>query len=176
MTVTERRSVELEVRATKGRRLEGYCAVFDTKADIGPFVEVIKPGAFAASLQADVPAFVDHDQSRMLARTKSKTLRLSEDAHGLHFDLDVPDTTTGRDILALCERNDIGGASIGFSVMPDSETWRGNLRELRAVRLHEISIVQSFPAYQGTIVSARARAMAEPLRQRLARVYLETLR
>ena len=66
----------------------------------------------------------------MLARTKSGTLRLSEDSRGLAFDLDIPDTQAGRDILALAERGDIGGASFGF--VATDEEWSGQRREVRA--------------------------------------------
>ena len=78
-----------------GRRLAGHAAVFSTPADIGGrFRETIMPGAFRATLAArsDVVALVDHDATRLLARTASGTLRLSEDARGLAFELDVPAT------------------------------------------------------------------------------------
>ena len=46
----ERRSAA-ELRATQGRKLAGYAAVFNTRADImGIFTESIAPGAFAATL------------------------------------------------------------------------------------------------------------------------------
>jgi Escherichia/Staphylococcus phage prohead protease len=169
----ERRSAALEVRA-KGRKLEGYAALFNVEARIGDFVETIASGAFNGSLARDIVALVDHDAGRMLARTKSKTLRLGEDSNGLHFDLDVPDTTTGRDVLALAERGDLGGMSFGFSVEKNGEAWSGNKRELRAVTLHEISVVSAWPAYEGTIVNARSRLFAAP-RLALARRYLETV-
>ena len=166
----ERRAAAIEFRAA-GRRLEGYAAVFGVEAKLPGFTEVLKPGAFAASLaeRADVLALVDHDVGRVLARTKSGTLRLSEDSRGLHFTLDVPDTTHGRDVLALAERNDLGGMS--FSFTPQDEHWQGNHRELRAVTLHEISVVSAWPAYPQTVVIARARP---PLRLAMARRFLET--
>jgi Escherichia/Staphylococcus phage prohead protease len=153
---TERRSAALEVRA-KGRRLEGYAALFNTEARVGDFTETIAAGAFAGSLSHDILALLDHDPTRVLARTKSKTLRLSEDTRGLAFDLDVPDTSHGRDVLALAERGDLGGMSFGFVVGKDGEQWHGNKRELRTVDLKEISVVSAWPAYEGTIVNARAK-------------------
>jgi HK97 family phage prohead protease len=157
MSKIERRSAPLEVRAN-ARRLEGYAALFNTEARIADFTEVIAHGAFAHSiLDRDVLALVDHDTTKVLARTRSKTLRLSEDRRGLAFDLDIPSTSYGHDLLALAERGDIGGASFGFTVPKDGEAWDGNKRTLRAVTLHEISIVSSWPAYQGTVVNARAR-------------------
>lgn len=171
----ERRAAITEIRA-QGRRLEGYAALFNTEARIGSFRETIKAGAFSQSLTGrDVIALVDHDPSRVLARTRSRTLRLSEDTRGLAFDLDVPDTQSGRDILALAERSDLGGMSFGFSVPKGGDHWTGDLRELRSVTLHEVSVVAAWPAYDGTVVSARARTGSSP-RLALASRYLETLR
>jgi HK97 family phage prohead protease len=170
---TERRAFAAEVRA-KGRRLEGYAATFGAEARIADFVETIAPGAFADSLASggDVLALVDHDASRVLARTKSKTLRLSEDLRGLAFDLDVPATTAGNDVLALAERGDLGGASFAFTVKRDR--WDGERRTLESVDLHEVSIVQSWPAYPDTLVQARSRPVFHP-RLAVARRYLESL-
>mgnify|MGYP005864069265 CR=1 FL=1 len=146
-----------EYRA-KGRRLEGYAAKFGTEARIGPFVETISPGAFQASLAStrDILALADHDAKSVLGRTRSGTLRLSEDATGLAFSIDLPDTRAGADILALAERDDIGGMSFGFTVTKGGERWNGQRRELRSVTLHEISVVSAWPAYDGTEVSLRA--------------------
>jgi hypothetical protein len=155
----ERRALQFEVRAARDnpRRLEGYAAVFDTETRVADFVETIRAGAFAATLAsgADVLALVDHDPTRVLGRTRSGTLRLSEDSRGLHFDVTLPDTQTARDVLALAERGDIGGMSFGFKAT--GENWSGKRRELRAVELHEISVVSAWPAYTNTTIEARNR-------------------
>lgn len=165
--VAETRAVSLEYRA-KGRRLEGYAALFDTPADIGDFTEVIKPGAFVRAIEVnDILALADHDPNRLLARTRSRTLRLSEDAKGLAFHLDLPDTQTGRDVLALAERGDLGGMSFGFNVRNGGETWEGRTRTLVNIDLREISVVSAFPAYDGTVINARSRGEVSPLTLRL---------
>jgi len=167
---TERRAA-VELRAV-GRKLEGYAATFGTSARISNFIETIRAGAFQASLAGDILALVDHDMSRLLARTRSGTLRLREDARGLAFSLDVPDTTLGRDVLAMVERHDIGGASIGFRVKDEAWPTRGR-RELRAVELIEMSVVHAHPAYPSTVVDARARASRTCSAR--ARLFVETL-
>jgi HK97 family phage prohead protease len=164
------RRVALECRAV-GRRLVGHAAVFNSIADIGAFREVIKPGAFRANLLSgsDIMALVDHDPTRLLGRTKSGTLRLSEDARGLAFEIDLPETQLGRDVLALAERGDLGGMSFGFTAVDQAWPTRGT-RELRAVQLHEISVVQAKAAYSATSVSARSQAAfvyAEAVRRAL---------
>jgi hypothetical protein len=172
----ERRAAQIEFRAA-GRRLEGYAAVFNTEARIADFAETIAPGAFSASLAAsgDILALVDHDPTRLLARTRSGSLRLSEDSRGLAFDLDIPGTQAGNDVLALAERGDLGGMSFAFVVPRGGDRWEGRKRELRAVNLHEISVVSAFPAYPETSVSARSQAQPR-LPLALARRYVELLR
>lgn len=160
----ERRSLAVEIRA-KGRTLEGYAATFNNPADIGGrFVETIARGAFASSLRdkGDILALVDHDPGRVLARTRSGTLKLAEDTRGLAFTLDIPDTSHGRDVLALAERGDLGGMSFGFTAVDEHRD--GDRRELRGVELHEISVVLAWPAYDGTIVHARSFEAPAPFR------------
>lgn len=169
--IERRRAADLSV--APGRKLTGYAAVFGQETRIADFTEVIHPGSFTASLKGrDILALVDHDPGRLLARTKSGTLRLEEDSKGLRFELDVPDTQEGRDILTLAERGDLGGMSFGFTVSKGGERWTGERRELRAVVLHEISVVHAWPAYKGTSVEPRARRPYLTA----AQLYLETVR
>lgn len=170
----ERRAASLELRAI-GRKLSGYAAVFGTEARINDFTETISPGAFRHSLAAgkDILALVDHSAFRVLARTRSGTLRLNEDSRGLAFDCDVPDTSYGRDVLELVTRGDAGGMSFGFVVI--DERWDGDHRELRSVDLKEISVVSAFPAYGETIVHARSRPRLFP-RVAVRRRFIESIK
>lgn len=173
--------LNLEVRGTPmelrvaNRRLEGYAALFGIEARVGGFSERIAAGAFGKSLSGDVLALVDHDPGRLLARTKTGTLRLSEDSRGLAFSLDLPDTSLGRDILTLAERGDLGGMSFGFTVPKGGERWQGERRELLTVDLAEVSVVHAWPAYDGTVVQARSLVPPSP-RLMLARRWLESHR
>ncbi len=175
MTRIEHRAAA-ELRAA-GRRLEGRAAVFDQPATIatfsGGFVEIIRPGAFTRSLASgrDVLALADHDMRAVLGRTRSGTLRLSEDAQGLAFEVDLPETRLAGDLLALAERGDLGGASFAFNVPKGGERWRAGQRELIDLDLEEISIVQATPAYAGT--SVVARAAGQPVGLVLARLRSE---
>lgn len=165
-----------EVRAA-GRRIEGYAATFNSEAKIGGFVEVIAPGAFRDALEGDVLAMLDHDPGKVLGRTRSGTLRLSEDSKGLAFSLDLPDTQAGRDVIALAERGDLGGMSFGFTVPPGGDSWQGNRRTLRSVALKEISVVQAWPAYPDTEIALRAlRRNADAERRRRALVLAEVMK
>lgn len=168
----ERRSF-IEVRTT-GRRIEGYAATFGSEAQMGGFTEVIARGAFRSALAGDILALADHDPSKVLGRTKSNTLRLTEDAKGLAFSLDLPDTAAGRDVIALAERGDLGGMSFGFRVPPGGDSWTGERRTLRTIDLREISIVSSWPAYPDTELALRSRPSNDADRRR-AMQYIEAL-
>ena len=150
----ERRGAAGGLRAA-GRTLTGYAATFGNETRIGGFSERIAPGAFRDSLASgrDILALLDHRSDVLLGRTKSGSLKLSEDDKGLRFELTLPDTQAGRDLIALAERGDLGGMSFGFRAV--DEAWEGETRELRAVDLREISVVQSWPAYQQTEIQLR---------------------
>ena len=167
----ERRAF-VEVR-TAGRRIEGYAAVFGSVADLGGGIrETIAPGAFGRTLGGDVLALLDHDAGKVLGRTRSGTLRLSEDSKGLAFSLDLPDTQAGRDVLALAERGDLGGCSFGFRVPTGGEAWEGNTRTLRSIDLREISVVSAWPAYPDTSIALRARINRDEHARRLRSLIL----
>ncbi len=170
MSLIERRTAG-EVRS-QGRTLTGYALVYGAEARVGGGVETIAPGAVTASLasNADILALVDHDPAKVIGRTRSGSLKLAEDARGLAFTIDLPDTTAARDVLALVERGDAGGMSFGFNVPKGGDDWQGTRRTLKMIDLREISVVSSFPAYAATTVEARMKSFADldHLRLRLA--------
>lgn len=168
------RRMAIEIR-TAGRKLTGLAVPFNAPAKIMDFEERVLPGAFSSCLAKgpDVACLADHDPSKLLGRTRSQTLRLAETPAGLGFEVDLPQTSLGADLLALAERGDLAGMSIGFRVLPGGERWHGKRRDLTALALVEISVITGGqPAYQATSVQARSRV---PVRLALARRYLETL-
>jgi uncharacterized protein len=150
--------------------LVGYSAVFESPSeDLGGFVERIRPGAFARSLRngADVLALVDHEPSRLLGRLSAGTLRTREDARGLRVEVDLPDTSVGRDTAVSIARGDLRGMSFSFVTRSDRWDLSGApaQRELLDVDLLDVGPVAS-PAYRETSVALRsldaARAAATP--------------
>lgn len=159
--------------APSGKTLAGVAAPFNVETRVAGRRERIAPGAFRATLREnpDILALVDHNPTRVLARTKSGTLHLSETPSGLTFELELPDTPTAAEVRGLAAAGSLGGVSIGFRVRPGGEAIVGGVRELRALDLVEISIVSSFPAYPGTSAALRN---ATPRLARLAR-FLDTV-
>lgn len=148
-----------EVRATdNGRTIGGYAAVFNSRANIGGyFEEVIAPGAFDDALMQDVRALVDHDTGRVIGRTKAGTLRMKQDDTGLAVEIDLPDTSDGRDLATLIERGDVSGMSFGFIVTKETwdETTEPPMRTIQGLDLREVSVV-AFPAYDDTSIAMRS--------------------
>ena len=146
--------------AGDGMAFSGYAAVFNSDSEPLPFTERILPGAFRKSLRSrnNVRMYLNHDSSMLLATTRAKTLRLEEDERGLKVDADLPDTTVGRDLSTLIKRGDVDSMSFGFSVPTRGDQWSddGNVRELKEVKLYEVSVVTGFPAYAATSASVRS--------------------
>jgi HK97 family phage prohead protease len=143
-------------------------------------VEVIQPGAFDRSLKErpDVLALVDHDDSKVLARTTNGTLRIEQDERGLKVTIDPADTSYARDILALVKRQDIFGMSFRFRAYPGGDSFdmgqTPRVRTLRSIELSEVSVV-THPAYGATHVSVRALKDVNDaaVKQELQRLRLE---
>jgi HK97 family phage prohead protease len=138
----------------------GYAAVFNSASEPLPFTEYIIPGAFSRSLKSrnEIKLFMNHNTDIVLGSTRAKTLRLSEDSKGLLAEAVLPDTTAGRDLSILMQRGDVNSMSFGFSVPARGDKWSddGMSRELHQIRLHEVSIVTGFPAYEATTASVRS--------------------
>ena len=143
-----------------GMSFTGYAAVFNSDSEPLPFIERILPGAFSKSLKSrnNIRMYMNHDSSMLLATTRAKTLRLQEDSKGLLVDADLPDTTVGRDLSVLMQRKDVDSMSFGFTVPAGGDRWSddGMTRELKQIRLFEVSVVTGFPAYTATSASVRS--------------------
>jgi HK97 family phage prohead protease len=183
----------LEIRAAvdgKGSEIVGYAAVFNVPSVVladwgGKFREYIAPEAFKKTLQedADVRALVNHNPDYVLGRTKSKTLRLREDNHGLRMEIQTPETRWAQDLLTTMQRGDIDGSSIGFRAIKDR--WGvGKLddgeeideRWVLEAQLFDVSVV-TFPAYPQTESQVRSLFTAAGLDfDALARVLRRTQR
>lgn len=167
MTMFERRTttstVELREEAGKARRAVGHAAVFGRfSQNLGGFVEQVAPGAFTKTIEEqDIRALFNHHEDHVLGRLGAGTLRMTEDDEGLAYEIDLPDTTIGRDVATLLARGDVSGSSFGFRVIEDEwgETEQGfPLRTLKQVSLRDVGPV-TFPAY--TDSKAALRSLAE---------------
>lgn len=157
-----------------GVKFSGYAAVFDTVADLGDFTEEVRRGAFRKVLAqgGNIPMYWDHDPTMPpLATSRSGTLRLAEDATGLHVEADLDnDHYMTPTLRSMIRRGDVSGMSFGFIA------GRGNqMVESRAGKPHRVltgfrmllDVSPTWnPAYGGTSAELRS-ALAEIRKARL---------
>ena len=161
--------VTTEIRAEQDGSwtLVGHAAVFDSLSNsLGGFREVIQRGAFRKVLKQDsldVVALFNHDQSAVLGRSTNGTLTLREDPTGLRYEVNVADTSYGRDLRVLLERGDVTQSSFAFRVNQDGQSWSdapdGTLvRTITEFQdLIDVSPV-TMPAYSATSAIALSRS------------------
>ena len=162
MNYETRAGIPAEIRAdSDGIKVEGYAAVFGQETDIaGMFREVIERGAFTDAIGRDDVVFLINHEGLPLARTRSGTLTLTEDDHGLKIetmlDADDPDV---KSISGKMKRGDLDKMSFAF--YPEIDEWNEEgdipLRTIKKASLHDVSIVTS-PAYEGTEIALRSLA------------------
>jgi len=156
----------IEVRGLEEKNiniLSGYAVEWGSFSVPFPGTEIretVKRGAFDKSLQGNsVKALWNHNRDMVLGNTKSGTLRLKPDDRGLGFEVDLPDTTWGRDAAVSVGRKDVDTMSFSFLPRSNGVNWaRINgiiTRELTDVELFEISPCP-FAAYPETSVHARS--------------------
>jgi uncharacterized protein len=150
-----------------GNVIRGYAAVFydasnpdGTQYDLwSDLIERVMPGAFdrAISEAHDARGLFNHDANWLLGRVSSGTVRLSVDATGLAYEIDVNESDPQwQSVSAKIDRGDITGSSFGF--MARKATWIEEkdadgstiyYRQIEDVDLYDVSPA-TWPAYTGT--------------------------
>lgn len=174
----EQRSYNFEVRAEqneKGNIITGKPIVYNSRTNIGPFDEIIEPGALNNTDLRDVRFLVNHDMSKIpLARSRrnngNSTMQLSIDNDGMSIEvlLDTENNAEARALYSAVQRGDITGMSFLFDV--DAEEWdeldsEHPTRHVRSIStVVEVSAV-TFPAYESTEINARSKEALDNARQ-----------
>lgn len=158
----------------------GYATVFNADYSVydnfGEFTERIAPGAFSRTLNEnpDVILNVNHGMGGTglpLARTKSGTLKLTQDKVGLRVQAELdrsdPDVQA---ILPKMRRGDLDEMSFAFRVPAGGSQWSEDYsdRTITEVNLSrgDVSIV-SFGANPTTVAALRAALADEDVRAQL---------
>lgn len=179
-----RKDNNIEIRATNStpvvnqdsRTVEGYAVVFNSQSEDLGFYETINPAAITEDvlMRSDVFCLFNHDQDKVLARSKYGTgsLQLQLDEQGLKYTFQAPNTDLGDELLEYLRRGDIDSSSFAFTVSTDegSEVWTTGTdgRQYREIlkidELHDVSPVWN-PAYTSTSVSQRTLDKLNQLRE-----------
>lgn len=155
-----RGGIPAEIRAdATGIKVSGYAAVFNQETDIGGyFREVISPGAFKVAIGRDDVVFLINHEGLPLARTRSGTLKLSEDGIGLKIETELdPEDPDVNSIVPKMKRGDLDKMSFAFRATKQiwDEGQDPPLRTIVEAELFDVSIVTS-PAYDGTSIALRS--------------------
>lgn len=136
--------------------------------NMGGWVERIMPGAATKALEErNVTAFHEHvDRTKLLGTTGAGTMRLFNDDTELRYEIDLPDTTAGRDAAVLLERRDLNGASYGFLSNKPTDKWtRGKdglaLRSVHEFRVFDHVALTCAPAYPSSTSEIALRSLAD---------------
>ena len=180
MKPLEQRSYSFDVGAEEtdaGNIITGRPIVYNSLTDIGPFDEIIEPGALNNADLRDVRFLVNHDISKIpLARSRrnngNSTMQLTPDDQGLSIrvTLYTENSADARALYSAVKRGDISGMSFMFDV--DDEEW-DNLesdhptRHIKSISsVVEVSAV-TFPAYESTEIDTRSKEALDNARQAL---------
>ena len=168
-------SADLEIRAAaeteNSRQVRGYAAVFESESEVlgdlrNRFVEKISRGAFDESDMSNVICLYNHDNNYVLGRSKNGqgSMSMGIDERGLWYELDMPNTTLGNDLLESIKRGDIQSSSFAFSIANGGDTWAKEERDGQSIlsrtitkisRVFDTSLVAS-PAYPDATVAIRS--------------------
>jgi HK97 family phage prohead protease len=140
----------------EGNTLSGVAHVFGQRAKVGNRYIEFARGAFDQALQdSDVRAFYNHNHDMLLGRQSAGTLQLSAEGDGLHYAIDLPDTSYVADMKVLVDRKDL--TEMSFGIMPGKFTFskasdgKQIQTHLEVASLFDISPV-ALPAFGGTTV------------------------
>lgn len=148
--IVEKREFRMEEVEREGRTIRGYAAVYNSDSEwMGGFYEQIERGAFDDVMNDDTRAYFNHDESLLLGRVSSGTLRIGTDARGLYYEVDLPNTSYANDLIELMKRGDVNQSSFAFLI--DRDRWEerdGKTYRIieKVSRLLDVSPV-SQPAY-----------------------------
>jgi HK97 family phage prohead protease len=143
--------IEYRTTENEGKRVIEAVIPYNSKSvDLGGFKEVITETAFTRTIKegANVYAYYNHDDSKILGSTNAKTLELNSMDDGLYCRLHLGNTTWANDTWDVITRGDCNTLSFGF--VPYEVENRSNLRYLKSVGLKEVSFCVSQPAYPET--------------------------
>lgn len=158
--------IRCELRSeNEGRHISGKAISFDTQSnDIG-FIEILHRGCISQELidSSNIVFLYNHDYNQVIARAnKGKgTLNIDLRDDGVYFDLDVPNTTMGNDLLENIRLGNITQCSFGFRYANEEgaykdekidDVWYRNVYKIG--ELFDLSAV-TYPAYDDTYVNAR---------------------
>lgn len=151
---------ELVDADSKAGIVKGYASVFDNKDSDN---DIIRRGAYSKTIAENgsrVKYLYQHDMSKPLG----KMVHMEEDAKGLLFEAKIADTTLGKDVVELIKAGVITENSVG--ILPIQKEDKGDYREIKEVRLFEVSAVTLAANDQAMILDVKGNYDREKILKR----------
>jgi HK97 family phage prohead protease len=133
----------------KNNIVKGYGSYFDNKDSD---MDIIRRGAYQKTIQENgqrVKYLYQHDMMQPIGKMNE----LYEDEKGLVFTAEIPKTQLGNDVIELMKAGVITENSVG--IMPIVKEMMNDYREIREVKLYEISAVTMAANDQAKILDVK---------------------
>lgn len=154
------------------RTIRGYGIVFNKKSEVlysrgKAFREIIRPEAVKGVPLDQMLCMHNHKSERLLGNTLSGTMRTGVDETGVWYEVDLPKSPTGEDVLVSVSRGDTRGSSFQFDITENGDKWSVEdgmaLREVIQFNgIYEQGPV-SEPAYPDTTIAKASLRSLEDL-------------
>mgnify|MGYP003645545465 FL=1 len=140
--------------------VKGYGSVFGNVDSDG---DIITKGAYTKTIKENgsrVRYLYQHNMDWPLG----KMINLYEDEKGLVFEAEIPKTRLGKDVTELIKAGVITENSVG--ILPINKAMVGNHREIREVKLFEISAVTLAANDQALILDVKGNVDLDKIAQK----------
>ena len=149
----------MDADAEKGI-VKGYGSYFDNKDSDN---DIIRKGAYTKTIKENgerVKYLYQHNMMQPIG----KMSELYEDEKGLVFVAEIPKTTLGKDVIELMKAGVITENSVG--ILPVVKENKGDYREIKEVKLYEISAVTLAANDQAKIMDVKSEQNLKQLYER----------
>lgn len=155
---------QARVVSEESRTIRGYGVVFNkpsVKLRIAGKIcrEIIRPEAVTGVDLSRCLSMHNHDANRLLGNAEAGTMRTGVDEIGVWYEVDLPNSPTGEDVLESVKRGDTKGSSFQFDLAANGSTMQsrdgGLIHEVTQFgNVYEMGPVTT-PAYPDTTASKR---------------------
>ena len=140
--------------------VKGYASYFD---NIDADKDIIRPGSYKKTIMENgsrVKYLYQHDMNKPIGKMNE----LFEYDKGLVFVAEVPKTQLGKDVIELMKAGVITENSVG--IMPIVKEDKGEYREIREVKLYEVSAVTLAANAEAKILDVKGTKSLEAIYSR----------
>lgn len=130
--------------------LVGYPVVWGAMSDVRKDGNRHRFAKGSVEFRQPTRALYAHAGGSIIGSTANKTLRIAPDDRGIKVEIDLPNTTLGRDVANLVKDGYVKGMSIGGSIAQSYAT--NGVRDLKKFMADEVTVTDD-PAMQATSVT-----------------------